>query len=342
MLTAYLNRLFAGCDLTAAEMSETLEIIIKEPDLPAVQIGALLAALRMRGETIDELLGAARTLRKHAEFIDTGSRSVIDTAGTGGDHSSTFNISTTAAFVAAAAGATVAKHGNRSVSSKCGSADVLAALGFNLAVEPALMEEAIQSIGIGFLFAGKLHPALGKVAPLRKALKQRTIFNMLGPLVNPAGATGQLLGVYAPELTETFAGVLRELGTRRALVVHGLDGLDEITVCAPTRISELKNGEISTYELQPELILGESFAAADIAGGETPAENAQIIRAILRDEAPTRGARAITVLNAGAALCVADQAVDLQDGIRQADAALRSGEADRKLQQLVEISNHGC
>ena len=337
MLTPYLNQLLAGGSLTAQEMGEALDTILNH-DVPAVQIGALLTALRIKGETVAELLGAARTLRRHAALIDTGSTEVIDTAGTGGDHASTFNISTAAAFVAAAAGVPVAKHGNRSVSSKCGSADVLAALGFNLEVEPAVMEEAIQRIGIGFLFAAKLHPALGKVAGLRRELKQRTIFNMLGPLVNPAGATGQLMGCYAPELTEIFAGVLRELGVKRALVVHGLDSLDEITVTAPTRVSELRDGMISTYELQPEILIGQTFDPEDIVGGDA-AENAAILKAVLQDCAPKPAMRAITLVNAGAAIYVGGRCEDLAAGIRMADEALASGEAYRKLEELIRCSH---
>ncbi len=338
MLTTCLDKLLAGRDLAAGEMSAALETILAQ-DVPAVQIGAFLTALRIKGETVPELLGAARTLRKHAALIDTGSVDVIDTAGTGGDHAATFNISTAAAFVAAAGGAAVAKHGNRSVSSKCGSADVLAELGFNLDVAPEVMEEAIREIGIGFLFAAKLHPALGKVARLRRELKQRTIFNMLGPLVNPAGATGQLLGVYAPELTETFAGVLRELGVRRAMVVHGLDSLDEITVTAPTRVSELKDGLISTYELYPEILIGQAYDAVDLVGGDA-AENARILAAVLKDQAPNPAMRAITVLNAGAALYVAGKAEELAEGVALADAALGSGDAWRKLEQLIRYSHH--
>jgi len=337
MLTAYLNRLFAGETLSSQEMGEALETILN-CDVPSVQIGAMLALLRNRGETVAELLGAARTLRRHAALIDTGSTEVIDTAGTGGDHASTFNISTAAAFVAAAAGVPVAKHGNRSVSSKCGSADVLAALGFNLDAAPAVMEEAIQRIGIGFLFAAKLHPALGKVAGLRRELKQRTIFNMLGPLVNPAGATGQLMGCYAPELTEIFAGVLRELGVKRALVVHGLDSLDEITVTAPTRVSELKDGMISTYELQPELLIGQTFDPEDLVGGDA-AENAAILKAVLQDRAPKEAMRAITLVNAGAAIYVGGKCADIAEGVRIAEEVLASGEACRKLEELIRCSH---
>lgn len=337
MLTPYLQTLFSGQSLTAAAMGEAMEAIIAS-DVPAVQVGALLAALRMKGETVAELLGAARALRRHAAFIDTGSREVIDTAGTGGDHAATFNVSTAAAFVAAAAGVPVAKHGNRSVSSKCGSADVLAALGFNLDVEPAVMEEAIQRLGIGFLFAAKLHPALGKVAGLRRELKQRTIFNMLGPLLNPAGATGQLMGCYAPELTEVFAGVLRELGVKRAMVVHGLDALDEITVTAPTRVSELKDGMVTTYELRPEILIGQSYDPADIVGGDA-AVNAEIMRLVLQDRAPKEAMRAITVVNAGAAIYVGGQCEDIAAGIRRADEALASGAAYRLLEELIRCSH---
>ena len=341
MLKAELEKILSGADLTAEEMAASLEKIASG-NVPPVQIGAFLGTLRAKGESESELTGAARMLRRKCRFIDHGAREVIDTCGTGGDRRdgrSTFNISTTCAFVAAGAGVGVAKHGNRSVSSKCGSADVLAELGYNLDASPEAVEDSIMDNGIGFLFAAKLHPVMGAVAPFRRELGIRTIFNMLGPLINPANADAQLLGVYDAKLTELFARVLRELRVRRAFVVHGHDGMDEITICAPTRISELKNGEIRTYDLRPEIYLGRLYAADEIPGGD-PAENAKILRSVLAGE-DHGGARAITVLNSGAAILVAGKAEDLRDGMRQAEKSIDSGAAMGKLEALIRSSKNG-
>ncbi|MBO4492335.1 MAG: anthranilate phosphoribosyltransferase [Lentisphaeria bacterium] len=341
MLKEELEKILAGSDLTAEETGAALEKIASG-SVPPVQIGAFLGALRAKGESETELAGAARILRRKCRFIDCGTREVIDTCGTGGDRRdgrSTFNISTTCAFVAAGAGVAVAKHGNRSVSSKCGSADVLAELGYNLDAAPETVEDSIQDNGIGFLFAAKLHPVMGAVAPYRRELGVRTIFNMLGPLINPAHAGAQLLGVYDAKLTELFARVLRDLGLRRALVVHGHDGMDEITICAPTRISELKNGEIRTYDLHPEIYLDRTYRAEDIPGGDA-CENARILRAVLTGE--DRGAaRAITLLNSGAAILAAGLAEDLRDGIRQAEKSIDSGAGLEKLEVLIRSSKNG-
>ncbi|MBO4648180.1 MAG: anthranilate phosphoribosyltransferase, partial [Lentisphaeria bacterium] len=252
---------------------------------------------------------------------------------------STFNISTTCAFVAAGAGVGVAKHGNRSVSSQCGSADVLAELGYNLDASPETVEDSIMDNGIGFLFAAKLHPVMGTVAPYRRELGIRTIFNQLGPLINPANANAQLLGVYDAKLTEIFARVLRDLNVRRAMVVHGHDGMDEITICAPTRVSELKDGDIHTFDLRPELYLGKLYDASEIPGGDAK-ENARILRGIL--EGKEQGAaRAITLLNSGAAILVGGKAEDLRDGIRQAERSIDSGAALEKLEALIRSSKNG-
>ncbi len=332
---AILNHLAAGRDLDADAMGEFLRAIA-DGTLSDVEIGAALGALRTKGESLSELVGAARMLRRCAVRIDCGCQTVVDVVGTGGDGANSFNISTTASFIAAGAGAVVAKHGNRSVSSRCGAADVLAELGFRLDVEPAVMEYAIQSHGIGFLFAAKLHPVMGKVAPLRKALKVRTIFNMLGPLINPAGANAQVLGVYAPSLVELYARALRELGTKRALVVHGLDGLDEISVCAPTRVAELKDGEVRLYELHPEMLTGTLYDAGELTGGE-PAENARILRDILSGR--ERGAkRTVALVNAAAAIYVAGLAPTLKSGYEAAAESVDSGSALAKLEQLITDS----
>jgi len=259
----------------------------------------------------------------------------VDTCGTGGDRAGTFNISTTTAFVVAGCGVTVAKHGNRSVSSRCGSADLIEALGVNLNAPPDLVEEAVREIGIGFLFAPLYHGAMKTAAAARKEVGIRSIFNMLGPLTNPAGANCQLLGVYAPQLTEMFAEALRLLGSRRALIVHGHDGLDEVSVCAPTRVTELKDGQIRTYDIDPERYLGRRAKPAEVAGGD-PSFNAAITRRILDGE--TGGAREVVLLNAAAALMAADEAERFEDGIRLAAASIDTGAARRKLEDLVQFT----
>jgi len=228
MIKEMLGKVVDGTDLDTGEIRQVMDEIMQGEATPA-QIAGFITALRLKGETVEEVTGAAASMRHHATYIDAGARTVIDTCGTGGDGANTFNISTTTAFVAAGAGISVAKHGNRAVSSKCGSADVLMALGVKVDADPAVMEQCLQENGIGFLFAPKMHPAMKYAIGPRRELGIRTIFNMLGPLTNPAAATGQVLGVFAPELTEMFANVLNALGSRRALVVHGSDGLDEIT-----------------------------------------------------------------------------------------------------------------
>ena len=337
MLTRYLNRLFERRDLSPLEMEEALRIVTGG-EVAHSQIGAFLAALRMKGVSRSELVGAARMLRRAAAFIDCGRREVVDVVGTGGDGSNSFNISTASAFAAAGAGVTGAKHGNRAASSRCGSADVLAALGYNLEAPVPVIEHEIVENGIGFLYAAKLHPALANVAVIRRELKVRTIFNMLGPLCNPAGAKSIVLGVYAPELTELFAGALLELGVRRALVVHGMEGIDEISCCGPTRVSELKDGGIRTGELLPELLIGASYDPAEIAGG-TPEENAAILCSVLNGS-NRGGARASVLLNAGATIYVAGGAPTLREGIRLAGESIDSGAALEKLEKLIEAS-HG-
>ncbi len=339
MLTRFLNQVFDGRDLAPVEMEEAFRIITGGV-VPHSQVGAFLAALRMKGVSQSELVGAARTLRRAAAFIDCGRREVVDVVGTGGDGSNSFNISTTSAFVAAGAGVTVAKHGNRAASSKCGSADVLSALGYNLDAPIPVIENEIVENGIGFLYAAKLHPMLGSVAVLRRELKVRTIFNMLGPLCNPAGARAIVLGVYSPELTELFAGALKELGVRRAMVVHGLEGIDEISSYGPTRVTELKNGVIRTYELLPDLLIGNSFELDEIKGG-TPEENAGILLSVL-DGTSQGGPRGSVLLNAGATIYVAGGAPTLQEGIAKAAESIDSGRALKKLQQLIGASNGKC
>ncbi len=335
MFTGMLEKLLARQNLTVQEMNEVMNAMMSG-SLTPVQTASFLVALRIKGETIDEVTGAAMSMRKHASFINAGTENVVDTCGTGGDKTHTFNISTTAAFVAAGAGVTIAKHGNRSVSSKCGSADVLAAAGFNLEVEPSVMEQCIQENGIGFLFAPKVHPAMRNVAPIRKELGVRTIFNMLGPLTNPAGATGQILGVYSPVLTEMFAHVLKLLGLKRAMVVHGHDGLDEITCTDSTRVTELRNGVIKTYELFPEMLIGETFSSESLKGGG-PEQNAKILQDILSRRL-SGGPRAVTLLNAAAAIVAGCKAETMAEGLKLAEKSIDSGAALDKLEIMIEAS----
>jgi anthranilate phosphoribosyltransferase len=315
-------------------MSETIEEIFSGK-LSNAQIGAFMAALATKGETFEELAGAARAMRRKAARIQVSASAVVDTCGTGGDGSGTFNISTTTAFVVAGGGVTVAKHGNRSISSRCGSADLVEALGVNITVDPSVVEEAVAEIGIGFLFAPLYHGAMKHAAAARKEVGVRSIFNMLGPLTNPAGANCQLLGVYAPQLTEMFAEALRLLGTRRALVVHGHDGLDEISVCAPTRVTELKDGLIRTYDIDPERFLGRRATPAEVAGGD-PARNSEITRGVLAGD---KGAcRDVVVLNAAAALVAAGKSDTIEAGMRLAAESIDSGSARRKLDELVNFT----
>jgi anthranilate phosphoribosyltransferase len=330
-----LERVLNRKDLNANEMEELLDGLAAGT-VPPAQAGAILAALRMKGEAVSEVVGGARMMRHHAEFIDCGGMPVVDIVGTGGDGGVSFNISTTSAFVAAGAGVAIAKHGNRAVSGKSGAADVLAALGFNLLCDASAMENSIRENGIGFLFAQKLHPVMGKIAPIRRDLGVRTIFNMLGPLTNPAGARDMVIGVYDAKLTELFAEALRDLGAHHVLVVHGQDGLDEISCCDSTRITELKDGEIRSYEFFPQLLTGAAYAPEEIAGG-TPKENAAITRRILSGE--EQGApRAVVLLNAAAAIYVAGLADSIDGGVRMAAESIDSGAAQKKLEALVEAS----
>jgi len=334
MIKELLYKIYQRKDLAEEEMSALLGEIFSGNTTEA-QIGAFMGALATKGETYAELAGAARAMRKKAIRIETMAQDVIDTCGTGGDTSGTFNISTVTAFVAAGCGAVVAKHGNRSISSQCGSADVLEALGVNLDVDPEIVEEAIAEIGIGFLFAPKYHGAMKYAAKARKDVGLRSIFNMLGPLTNPAAANRQLVGVFAPELTEMFARALQRLGAKRALVVHGHDGLDEISVCASTRVCELRDGQIATYDLSPETYFGRTAAAEEIAGGD-PAYNAEITQNILFGHKGAR--RDVVLVNAAAALMAAGRAQGIEQGIRMAEEAIDTGAALDKLNSLIEFT----
>lgn len=338
MYQQHLKQIIEGKDLSENQMTEMMNEIFSGQATDA-QIGAMMAALATKGETFSELAGAARAMRRKALRLQIPSNTIVDIVGTGGDGAKTFNISTTTAFVVAGCGLTVAKHGNRAVSSKCGSADVLEALGVNLTLDPELVEEAVMDIGIGFLFAPLYHSAMKYAAKPRKEIGLRSIFNMLGPLTNPAAANCILLGVYAPELTEMFAQALKQLGARRAFVVHGQDGLDEITVCAPTRVSELTDDMIRTYEINPEKYFGKTSESAALTGGEV-GENAKITRRILDGEKGPR--RDVVVLNAAAALVCAGKASDLSAGITLAKTAIDTGAAAGKLKELIAFTTQNA
>jgi anthranilate phosphoribosyltransferase len=333
--TTLLKKLIARQDLTEAEAFEAVTAILAG-ELTEGQIGAFLATLSAKGETIDEISAGARAMRAAATRVQSLNVNTLDTVGTGGDGGMTFNVSTTVAFVAAGAGAVVAKHGNRASSGKSGSADCLEQLGLNLAADPEIMEQALNELGITFLFAPSFHKAMRFAGPVRKQLGVRTLFNLLGPLSNPAGAPCQLIGVFAPELTETFAQVLKKLGSRRVLVVHGHDGMDEITLTTATRCSELKDGAVKTYDIDPLNYFEDTCSQADLEGG-TPADNAAITRAILQGS--LRGPkRDIVLINAAASLLAANQVSDLAEGLRKAAESIDSGAAYDKLERLIAFS----
>ncbi len=300
------------------------------------QVGALLTAMHMKGATVDEITGFAQTMRAMATFVETQRRPLVDTCGTGGDHSGTFNISTTAAFVVAGAGVAVAKHGNRSATSRCGSADVLEQLGVNIDADAACVGRCIDEVGIGFLFARALHGSMKNVAPVRMELKIRTVFNILGPLTNPAGADGQVIGVFDANLVETLALVLQALGSRHVFVVAGLDGLDELTLCGPSLVSEATADSIKTYEITPEQFGLEHAERQALLGGD-PEENAVLLRAILEGkEGPHRD---IVLLNAAPAIVAGGEAKDIASGIEVARKSIDSGAALQVLENLVRVSN---
>lgn len=301
------------------------------------QIGAYLMGLRMKGETEAEILGSARAMRANAVKVPTlADGNLLDTCGTGGDMSGTFNISTTVAFVAAGAGVRIAKHGNRAATSKCGSADVLAALGVNLDLTPEQVGQCVDAIGIGFLFAPKLHPAMKYAIGPRRELKVRTIFNILGPLTNPAGARRQLMGVFTPDLTEFIANVLSELGTISAIVVCGYGNVDELTTTGPNYVSELKDGDVRSYVLDPLAYDLQPAHIWDLLGGEVH-ENAAILRGILSGEVNS-AKRDVVLLNASAALLAAGVVADYREGIALARDVLDSGKALEKLDALIAYS----
>ena len=322
-------------DLTPEQMTTVMRLIMTGEATPA-QIGGFLIGLRMKGETVDEIAAAAQVMRELATGVKVEGEHVVDIVGTGGDATGTFNISTACTFVVAAAGGKVAKHGNRSVSSRSGSADLLEAAGVNLALTPEQVAECIETVGVGFMFAPRHHSAMKHAIGPRKEMGVRTVFNVLGPLTNPAGAPNQLLGVFSDELVEPLAEVLQKLGSHHVLVVHAEDGMDEISIGAPTRVAELRDGRIETYTLTPEQfdLPRASLAELQVRSAE---ESLAIIRRVLDDEPGP--ARDIVLLNAGAALYAADLAETLDAGIRLADTQIATGAAREKLEQLVALSN---
>lgn len=330
-----LSKVASKKNLSGAESAEVFgEIMSGEVD--GAIMAAFLTALKMKGETVDEVVGAASAMRARATFINAGSAAPIDTCGTGGDGMNTFNISTTSAFIAAGAGVPVAKHGNRAATSKCGSGDVLGELGFNLDVHASVMEHCLQEEGIAFLFAPKMHPAMRFAAPVRKALGFRTIFNLLGPLVNPAGATGQVVGVFDAGYTEFVAECLNRMGVRRAFVVHAADGMDEISVCTPTRVSELRDCSIKTSEFNPRKYFPDGANFSELKGGDAKV-NAQTLLDVLSGKL-RNGARDICLLNSAAAIVVGGKTDDFGAALEMARDSLDSGAALKKLKTLVEFS----
>lgn len=335
MLKPFIARTINFQDLTAEEAESAMNIIMTGEATPA-QIGAYLVALRMKGETVDEILGSVRAMRANALKVQVSDRSapVYDIVGTGGDGARTFNISTAAAFVLAGTGRKVAKHGNKAASSQCGSADVLSALGLNLDLTPEQVGQAIDEIGIGFMFAPKFHPAMKHAGPVRAQLGQRTIFNILGPLSNPADADVQLTGVFDPKLTEPLANVLNGLGSRAALVIHGAGGTDELSPCGPNRISHLKDGAVRTYDFDPGE-LGLTRATVDDLRGGTPEESAGMMRELLSGK--LNGARRDAVL-LNAAATLAAESGDFRPALDEARDSLDSGAALEKMNALVDFS----
>ena len=322
-------------DLSAEEMTAVMRTIMTGEATPA-QIGGFLIGLRMKGETVDEIAAAAKVMRELATGVKVTGSNVVDIVGTGGDAINTFNVSTASTFVVAAAGGTVAKHGNRSVSSKSGSADLLEAAGVNLDLTPEQVAQCINDIGVGFMFAPKHHSAMKHAIGPRKEMGVRTIFNVLGPLTNPAGAPNQLLGVFSAELVEPLAEVLNKLGSHHVLVVHAEDGMDEISIGAPTRVAELKAGQVSTYTITPEQFGVERGDIKQLVVSSAE-ESLAIINAVLEDQPGP--ARDIVMLNAGAAIYAADLADTLDAGIRLADTVIATGKAKAKLEALVKLSN---
>jgi anthranilate phosphoribosyltransferase len=322
--------------LSEEEMISVMNEIMTGEATP-LQVASFLTALRMKGETVEEITGAARVMREKAHRVNVRARTVVlDTCGTGGDQKGTFNISTTSAFVVAGAGVRVAKHGNRSVSSQSGSADVLGALGVKVDAPKERVEACIDEVGIGFLFAPLLHEAMKYAVQPRRDIGIRTIFNLLGPLTNPAMATHQLLGLYSGELVGPVAHVLKNLGSVRAMVVHGVEGLDEISLCGPTQVAELRDGAVQEYRIEPDALGLTRCRLEDLRGGNAT-ESAAVVRGVL--EGKKGAARDVVLLNSGAALYVSGQAASIAEGMRLAAESIDSGRAQKKLEGLVQVTN---
>lgn len=332
MLQEFIADLVQRRDLSRERAAVAMRELMSGEATPA-QIGGFLVALHMKGETVDEVTGLAETMRSLATRVETKRRPLVDTCGTGGDHSGTFNISTTAAFVVAGAGVAVAKHGNRSATSKCGSADVLEALGVNIDVSPEVVAHCIDKIGIGFLFARKLHTAMRHVAAPRTELRIRTVFNILGPLTNPAGACGQVMGVFDATLVERLARVLANLGSRHAFVVAGEDGLDELTLSGPSFVAEAQAGEVKSYEVTPEQF-GLKRAGKDALLGGDAVQNAKLLRGVL--EGAKGPHRDIVLLNAAPAIIAGQGAGDWPSAIQAAAKSIDSGVAASILEALIQ------
>lgn len=335
MIKETIEKLVNKIDLQEDEMRLAFEEIMTG-NATAAQIAAFVTALRLKGETISEITGAARVIREKAVKVHVEG-SLVDTCGTGGSHLNTFNISTTAAFVVAGCGLKVAKHGNRGASSQCGSADVLEALGLNLDMGPDMVERSIREIGIGFMYAPLFHTAMKYAIGPRREIGIRTVFNILGPLSNPAGATSQVLGVYDANLTEVMAGVLQNLGTERAFIVHGMDGLDEVTITGKTKVTELKDGKIRTYYISPAEFGLKKASLEDLKGGDAK-YNADIVLSVLKGERGPK--RDVVILNASVALAAGFKASSSKEGIRLAEESIDSGKALDKLSKLIEFTKN--
>ena len=347
MITDVLQRIANQRESLTREEARAVMMEVFSGSATDAQIAALLVALHMKGETVEEIVGFAEAIRAAADPLpihanstvdvsDTGRDALVDTCGTGGDASGTFNISTATAFVVAGAGVRVAKHGNRSLSSKCGSADVMEALGVKISLPSAVLAACLEEVGMVFLFAPAMHSAMKYVQPARRELRLRTVFNLLGPLTNPAGASAQVVGVYSLDLVEKLAEALSVLGLHRALVVHGLDGLDEITITGPTRIAEVRDGKVRTYEVTPQEFGMKPARLEDISGGDAQANAAMIAEILDGKESPRRD---VVLLNAAAALVAAGRADHLVDALPLAAQSIDSGAAAAKLKALVEFTS---
>jgi len=335
MLKPFIKKVVERKDLTLDEAAEAMNLIMEGKATPS-QIASFITALRMKGETIDEITGFAKQMRAHAENIHPKAPHLVDTCGTGGDVSHTFNISTVSAIVAAGAGVVIAKHGNRSVSSKCGSADLLEALGVKIDLEPKKVEDCINNVGFGFIFAPVFHKAMKHAMPPRRETGIRTVFNILGPLTNPAGAHAQILGVFSEKLTDVMAKVLGNLGTKEALVVHGMDGLDEISISDKTKVSHLKRGKVETYLIEPK-DFGLKRGKREEIVVHNIEESKLLAQSVLKgNETGTK--KSVIILNAAAAIMLGGKANDIKSGLKAAEESIDSGKAFKKLEELVRFT----